>query len=101
MGTTGDGHKLALAIGAKAVDLDDVQVHPTGFHNPADPSNKVKTLAAEITRGEGVILLHRCARRFVNDLGGSDYVTGRILDVAKDSPYGRQMAQTESCSLPW
>ena len=25
-GTTGDGHKLALAVGAKAVDLDDVQV---------------------------------------------------------------------------
>ena len=30
-GTTGDGHKLALAVGAKAVDLDDVQVaSPTG-----------------------------------------------------------------------
>ena len=85
-GTTGDGHKLALAIGAKAVDLDDVQVHPTGFHNPADPSNKVKTLAAEITRGEGAILLHRGARRFVNELGGRDHVTGRMLDVAKDSP---------------
>jgi len=43
-GTTGDGHKLALGVGAKAVDLDDVQVHPTGFHNPAYPNNKVKTL---------------------------------------------------------
>jgi succinate dehydrogenase/fumarate reductase flavoprotein subunit len=31
-GTTGDGHKLALDVGAHAVDLDDVQVHPTGFH---------------------------------------------------------------------
>jgi len=85
-GTTGDGHKLALAVGAKAVDLDDVQVHPTGFHNPADPSNKVKTLAAEITRGEGAILLHRGGGRFVNELGGRDYVTGRMLDVAKESP---------------
>lgn len=28
-GTTGDGHKLALAVGAKAVDLDDVQVRPS------------------------------------------------------------------------
>jgi len=85
-GTTGDGHKLALAVGAHAIDLDDVQVHPTGFHNPADPSNKVKTLAAEITRGEGAILLHRGGGRFVNELGGRDYVTGRMLDVAKESP---------------
>jgi succinate dehydrogenase/fumarate reductase flavoprotein subunit len=36
-GTTGDGHKLALAAGAKAVDMDDVQVHPTGFHKPPHP----------------------------------------------------------------
>jgi len=85
-GTTGDGHKLALSVGAKAIDLDDVQVHPTGFHNPADPTNKVKTLCAEITRGEGAILLHRGGGRFVNELGGRDYVTGRMLDVAKDSP---------------
>ena len=28
-GTTGDGHKLALAVGAKAVDLNDVQVLST------------------------------------------------------------------------
>jgi len=85
-GTTGDGHKLALGVGAHALDLDDVQVHPTGFHNPADPTNKVKTLCAEITRGEGAILLHRGGARFVNELGGRDYVTGRMLDTADTSP---------------
>ena len=78
--------KLALAIGAHGTDLDDVQVHPTGFHNPSDPANKVKTLAAEITRGEGALLLHRGGGRFVNELGGRDYVTGRMLDVAKNAP---------------
>ena len=60
-------------------------MHPTGFHNPADPANKVKTLAAEITRGEGALLLHRGGGRFVNELGGRDYVTGRMLDVAKNA----------------
>jgi len=85
-GTTGDGPKLALGVGAQALDLDDVQVHPTGFHNPADPTNKVKTLCAEITRGEGAILLHRGGARFVNELGGRDYVTGRMLDTAESSP---------------
>jgi succinate dehydrogenase/fumarate reductase flavoprotein subunit len=29
-GTTGDGHKLALEVGAAAVDMEHVQVHPTG-----------------------------------------------------------------------
>lgn len=98
-GTTGDGHKLALGVGAKAVDLDDVQVHPTGFHNPADPTNKVKTLCAEITRGEGAILLHRGGRRFVNELGGRDYVTGRMLDVAKDSPAITEVDGTDGTLL--
>ena len=37
-GTTGDGHKLALAVGAKAVDLDDVQVHLVGLHHWLPPS---------------------------------------------------------------
>ncbi|KAJ1475356.1 FAD binding domain-containing protein, partial [Baffinella frigidus] len=81
-GTTGDGHKLALAVGAKAVDLDDVQVHPTGFHNPADPDNKVKQLCAEILRGEGAILLSRQkGERFADELGTRDYVTGRMIET--------------------
>jgi succinate dehydrogenase/fumarate reductase flavoprotein subunit len=33
-GTTGDGHKLALAAGAAAVDMEHVQVHPTGTVQP-------------------------------------------------------------------
>jgi len=80
-GTTGDGHKLALAVGAKGIDLDDVQVHPTGFHNPKDPDNKVKTLCAEILRGEGGVLLNRWGSRFADELGTRDYVTGRMLEV--------------------
>ena len=43
---TGDGHKLALEIGANAVDLEKVQVHPTGLVDPNDPEVKVKFLAA-------------------------------------------------------
>jgi hypothetical protein len=38
----GDGHKMALAIGASAVDLEKVQVHPTGLVDPADVDAKVK-----------------------------------------------------------
>ena len=35
--STGDGHKMAIDIGAAAVDMDKVQVHPTGLVDPKDP----------------------------------------------------------------
>ncbi|KAJ2208092.1 hypothetical protein IW143_004806, partial [Coemansia sp. RSA 520] len=50
---TGDGLRLASALGAALVDMDQVQVHPTGFVAAADPANPTKFLAAEALRGEG------------------------------------------------
>lgn len=44
---TGDGQKMLMAIGANAVDMDKVQVHPTGLVDPKDPTSKWKFLAAE------------------------------------------------------
>ena len=38
---TGDGHKMAMSIGAKGIDLEKVQVHPTGLVDPKDPGAKV------------------------------------------------------------
>merc|ERR1719188_1337757 len=50
---TGDGIKMGEAVGANAVDLEWVQVHPTGLVKPDDPDAKVKFLAAEALRGVG------------------------------------------------
>lgn len=44
---TGDGHKMLMAIGANDIDMDKVQVHPTGLVDPKDPTSKWKFLAAE------------------------------------------------------
>ena len=44
---TGDGHKMLMAIGANDIDMDAVQVHPTGLVDPKDPGSKWKFLAAE------------------------------------------------------
>lgn len=44
---TGDGHKMLMAIGANDIDMDKVQVHPTGLVDPKDPTAKWKFLAAE------------------------------------------------------
>ena len=82
-GTTGDGHKMALSLGAAAVDMSNVQIHPTGFVDPKDPVAPTKTLAAEILRGAGGLLLTRDGRRFVDELGTRDYVSGRMLAEAR------------------
>jgi succinate dehydrogenase/fumarate reductase flavoprotein subunit len=44
---TGDGHKMLMKIGANDIDMDKVQVHPTGLVDPKDPDSKWKFLAAE------------------------------------------------------
>ena len=44
---TGDGHKMLMSIGANDIDMDKVQVHPTGLVDPKDPKAKTKFLAAE------------------------------------------------------
>jgi succinate dehydrogenase/fumarate reductase flavoprotein subunit len=46
---TGDGHKMLMTIGANGIDMDKVQVHPTGLVDPKDPTAKTKFLAAEGT----------------------------------------------------
>ena len=44
---TGDGQKMLMEMGANGIDMDKVQVHPTGLVDPKDPTAKFKFLAAE------------------------------------------------------
>ncbi|KAI9066583.1 Flavocytochrome c [Trametes sanguinea] len=80
---TGDGQKMALAIGANAVDLEKVQVHPTGLVDPNEPDAKVKFLAAEALRGVGGLLLDNTGKRFVDELQHRDFVTGKMWENGK------------------
>merc|ERR1712066_492124 len=75
---TGDGIKMGEAIGGKTIDLEWVQVHPTGLVKPDDPDAKIKFLAAEALRGVGGIVLDANGKRFANELGRRDYVTGEM-----------------------
>ena len=72
---TGDGIKMAQQLGGGTVDIDRVQVHPTGLVHPDEPNAKVKFLAAEALRGVGGILIDAKGNRFCNELGTRDYVT--------------------------
>merc|ERR1712087_970364 len=56
---TGDGIKMGEAIGAKTIDLEWVQVHPTGLVKPDDADAKIKFLAAEALRGVGGLILDK------------------------------------------
>jgi len=51
---------------------------PTGLVHPDEPDAKVKFLAAEALRGVGGVLIDINGKRFCNELGRRDYVTGMM-----------------------
>ena len=74
----GDGIKKGEAIGEKNIDLEWVQVHPTGLVKPDDPGAKIKFLAAEALRGAGGLVFDALGNLFAYELGRRDYVTGEM-----------------------
>jgi flavocytochrome c len=75
---TGDGIKMGERVNAKTIDLEWVQVHPTGLVKVGDEDAKVKFLAAEALRGVGGVLIDKSGKRFCNELGRRDYVSGEM-----------------------
>ncbi|KAK3305445.1 FAD binding domain-containing protein [Chaetomium strumarium] len=73
-------HTLLSDVGAKLVDMESVQIHPTGFVDPANAQTPIKFLAAEVLRGEGGILLHK-GKRIVNELETRERVSKVIMDL--------------------
>jgi len=78
---TGDGIALATAVGADAVDLDEVQLHPTAFAavRHGDRLDRAQPLCAEILRGVGGVLLDARGRRFCDEMGTRAYVSREML----------------------
>lgn len=77
---TGDGHKMLMNVGANGIDMESVQVHPTGLVDPKDPTAKTKFLAAEALRGEGGLLLNSKGQRFTDELEHRDFVSGKMWE---------------------
>ncbi len=96
---TGDGIKMAQAVGGAAVDLEFVQVHPTGLVDPNDAGAKVKFLAAEALRGVGGLLLDGKAERFVNELATRDHVS-EVMAKNK-SPFRLVLNGKASKEIEW
>ncbi|MDF9841719.1 MULTISPECIES: flavocytochrome c [unclassified Paenibacillus] len=71
-GATGDGTTMAEQIGAKLVDMKEIQIHPTTI-----PGQGV--LITEGVRGDGAILVNTEGKRFTNELLTRDVVSQNIL----------------------
>lgn len=80
-------HDMLTDLGAHLVDMESVQIHPTGFIMPTDPQARVKFLAAEMLRGEGGILLHK-GKRFVNEMETREHVSGVIMGLPSAASSG-------------
>lgn len=84
--TTGDGIKIAVRdAGVGLRDMEQVQLHPTGFIDPKHPDARTKVLAAEILRGVGGVLLDQHGQRFCDELGTRKYVTAKMLERAAET----------------
>ncbi len=79
-GATGDGIKMAQAIGADVVDLDQIQTHPTVELTTAE-------MITEGVRGEGAILINRDGKRFIDELKTRDVVSEAILAQKEQSAF--------------
>jgi len=96
---TGDGIKMAVNIGGKTIDLEWVQVHPTGLVKPDDEAAKIKFLAAEALRGVGGLIFDAEGRRFANELGRRDYVTGEMWK--NKAPFRLVLNKAASDEIIW
>jgi succinate dehydrogenase/fumarate reductase flavoprotein subunit len=90
---------MAMQVGGATVDLEWVQVHPTGLVHPDEPDAKVKFLAAEALRGVGGIIIDANGKRIANELGRRDYVTGRMN--ANKGPFRLLLNKKASEEIAW
>ena len=78
-GILGQGIKMAQAIGADTVDMDQIQIHPTVEANTA-------ALITEGLRGDGAVLINAEGKRFIDEVGTRDVVSA--AEIAQTG-YGR------------
>ena len=77
-GILGQGIKMAQAIGADTVDMDQIQIHPTVQYDSA-------SLITEGLRGDGAVLINSEGKRFIDEVGTRDVVSA--AEIAQPGSY--------------
>jgi len=77
-GILGQGIKMAQAIGADTVDMDQIQIHPTVQYDSA-------SLITEGLRGDGAVLINAEGKRFIDEVGTRDVVSA--AEIAQPGSY--------------
>ena len=80
-GATGDGLIMAYHAGANLLDLDTIQIHPTG---DAYPEPLVGILSTEKIRGLGAIPVNKDGNPFVFPLEPRDVESASFIQECKD-----------------
>jgi len=80
-GATGDGLIMAYHVGANLLDLDTIQIHPTG---DAHPEPLVGILSTEKIRGLGAIPVNANGDPFVFPLEPRDVESAAFIQECKD-----------------
>ncbi len=106
--STEDGITLGTSVGAGLVNMEKVQVHPTGWV-PKDPLNPGKVLAGELMRGVGGTLINQSGKsyvpqgamlgRFCDELGTRAYVVDKIM-FSHDRYYEQSKKWNVSSEFP-
>eukprot|EP00439_Symbiodinium_sp_Y106_P023213 s4895_g2.t2 len=84
---TGDGLMLGEDVGAKTLDLEWVQLHPTGLIHLDEPEAPRKAIAGEMFRAAGALLLDACGERFCNELGPADHILEEMSKRPSRAPF--------------
>ena len=69
---TGDGIKMAEAVGAATVDMEQIQIHPTVVQETG-------ALITESLRGDGAILVNAEGKRFTDETLTRDVVSANVI----------------------
>lgn len=88
-GATGDGLVLAYRMGAKLVQIDTFQYHPSGA---VYPEQLIGALVTEGIRSEGGHLVNAQGERFVNELDTRDVVSSSIIRECEEGRGIRTMS---------
>jgi succinate dehydrogenase / fumarate reductase flavoprotein subunit/L-aspartate oxidase len=88
-GATGDGLALAYRMGAKLLQVDTFQYHPSGA---VYPEQLIGALVTEGIRSEGGHLVNAKGERFVNELDTRDVVSSSIIRECEEGRGVRTMS---------